>query len=213
MKIDVANMKIYDISMPIHHSMAVYKGRDSKRPKITTESDFSSGSTYESRLEMNLHTGTHIDRSLHMIPGGTTVETLNLEQVVAPCTVIDLTSVEDRIRKEDLEGKDIRENTFVILKTKNSFEDILEKEFIFVEKTGAEYLVSKNIIGVGIDTLGIERDQPDHETHIQLLGAGIVILEGLVLKNIPEGEYLLSAAPILIEGVEGAPVRAYLIKG
>lgn len=212
MNIDVNNMKLYNISMPINPSMAVYKGKASKRPIITVDGDFNTGSAYESRLEMNLHTGTHIDRSLHMIPDGTTVESLDLKQVVAPCTVIDLTTVQERIGREDLENKDIRENTFVLLKTRNSLEDILESDFVYVDKTGAEFLKSRKILGVGIDSLGIERSQPDHETHIQLLGSDIVILEGLRLKGVPEGEYLLSAAPILIEGVEAAPVRAYLIQ-
>lgn len=212
MKIDTNNMKLYDISMPIHPSMPVYKGRAEKRPIITVDGDFNTGSAYESRLEMNIHTGTHLDRSLHMIPEGTTVESLELKQVVAPCTVIDLTTVKERITREDLQGKDIRENSFVLLKTRNSFEDILETDFIYVDKGGAEYLKNKNILGVGIDSLGIERSQPDHETHIQLLSSDIVILEGLRLNGVPEGEYLLSAAPILIDGVEAAPVRAYLIQ-
>lgn len=212
MIINTDTMKIYDISMAIHYDMPVYKGREVKRPIITVDGDFNTGTAYESRIEMNLHTGTHLDRSLHMIPGGTTVESLSLNQVVAPCTVIDLSHVKDKITKEDLLGKDIRENHFVILKTKNSFENILEGDFIYVDKEGAEYLRDKKIIGVGIDSLGIERSQPDHETHIQLLGNDIVILEGLCLKDIAEGEYLLSSAPILIDKVEAAPVRAYLIK-
>ncbi len=212
MKIDSDSMKIYDISMPVAFSMPVYKGKAEKRPVLTVDSDFNTGTAYESRLEMNLHTGTHIDRALHMIPGGTTVESLELKQVVAPCSVLDLTKVKEKITAEDLRKKDFPEGTFLILKTKNSLEEILEQEFIYLDRTGAEYLLEKKVIGVGIDSLGIERSQPGHETHIGLLGAGIVILEGLRLKEIEEGEYLLSAAPILIEGAEAAPVRAYLIK-
>ncbi|HKL79586.1 MAG TPA: cyclase family protein [Mobilitalea sp.] len=212
MNIDINNMKIYDISMPISYDMPVYKGKEMKRPIISVDSDFSSGSTYESRLEMNMHTGTHIDRSLHMVPGGTTLESLRLEQVVAPCTVLDLTEVDEKITKEDLISKEIKEGSFLLLKTRNSYEDILEKDFIYLDNTGAELLASKNIIGVGIDSLGIERNQPGHETHLQLLSLDMVILEGLRLKEIEEGDYLLSAAPILIPGIEAAPVRAYLIK-
>lgn len=212
MNIDVNKMKIYDISMPISYDMPVYKGKEMKRPIITVDSDFQTGSAYESRLEMNMHTGTHIDRSLHMIPHGTTMESLKLEQVVTACTVLDLTKVRERITKEDLISKDIKEGSFLLLKTRNSFDEILEKDFVYLDRTGAELLASMNIIGVGIDSLGIERSQPGHETHIQLLGLDIVILEGLRLKGIEEGDYLLSAAPILIPGVEAAPVRAYLIE-
>ncbi len=212
MKITTETMRIYDISMPVLSSMPVYKGKEEKRPELCIESDFRTGTAYESKLHMNLHTGTHIDRPLHMIPGGSTVESLDLSQVVTPCLVLDLKEVRDKISKEDLIGKRIPEGSFVLLKTGNSFEDILEKDFIYLDRTGAEYLKEHKVIGVGIDSLGIERSQPEHETHILLLGSGAVILEGLRLKEIEEGEYLLSAAPIMITGAEASPVRAYLIK-
>ncbi len=212
MNINTDRMRIFDISMAIKPSMAVYKGKDEKRPEITIDGDFQTGTAYESRLHMNLHTGTHIDRPLHMIQGGATVESLDLSKVVTPCLVLDLTEIREKITKEDLIGKEIPKGSFVLLKTRNSLEHILESEFVYLDKTGAEYLSGLKLIGVGIDSLGIERNQPDHETHLFLLGSGIVILEGLRLKEIEEGEYLLSAAPILIDHVEAAPVRAYLIK-
>jgi len=64
---------------------------------------------------------------------------------------------------------------------------------------------------VGIDSLGIERDQPGHETHKILLSLEIVILEGLLLKNIREDEYFLIALPINVAGADGAPARAVLL--
>lgn len=212
MIINTKNMKIFDISMPISISMPVYKGREIKRPIISIDSDFSTGSSYESRLEMNLHTGTHLDTPKHMISTGYTLEELELSRMVTDCRVFDLTQVKDKITDKDLMKLDIREGDFILLKTRNSYEDILENEYIYLDKDGANYLTKLKIKGVGIDSLGIERGQADHETHISLFNADIMILEGLVLKNIKEGEYLLSAAPINIPGAEAAPVRAYLIK-
>lgn len=204
--------KIYDISMPIAYEMPVYKAREFKRPNLSIDSDFQTGTAYESRLEMNLHTGTHIDRTLHMIPGGNTIESLALEQVVTNCKVFDLTKVEEAITKEHLEKFTIEEDDFLLLKTKNSLENILEFDYIYLEKSGAQYLAEKKIKGVGIDALGIEKNQPDHETHLSLFEAGVVIIEGLRLGAIEEGEYLLVAAPINIVGAEAAPVRAFLMK-
>lgn len=212
MIIDTNSLQIYDISMAITPSMAVYKGKDFKRPIISLDSDFSTGSSYESRLEFNLHTGTHLDTPLHMIPQGYTLEKIKLDRVVTKCKVLDLTDVNEKITDKDLAKFSIEEGDFILLKTKNSYEDILENNFVYLHKSGANYLVKQNIKGVGIDALGIERDQADHETHISLFNADIMILEGLRLKDIEEGEYLLSAAPILIPGAEAAPVRAYLIK-
>jgi arylformamidase len=147
-----------------------------------------------------------------MIPGGKTLETLSLDKVITPCKVFDFTNKDISIGVEDLKKKDIQEDDFILLKSKNSFEDILEGNFIYLDREGSAYLRDKKIKGVGTDSLGIERDQPDHMTHIQLLEAGIIILEGLRLKDIPEGEYTLFAAPIKIHGTEAAPVRAVLIK-
>ncbi len=205
-------MKIYDISMKIEKNMPVYKGKPEKKPIFKLDSSFSSGSVYETRLEMNMHTGTHIDRPLHLIEGGSSMETLPLEKVVTKCKVFDLTEVNEKITAKNLETKPISEGDFIIFKTKNSFLEILENEFVFLEQTGAQYLCGKKIKGVGIDALGIERAQPGHETHKLLLGSDIVILEGLRLQGIEEGEYLLVAAPINIDGAEAAPVRALLIQ-
>lgn len=212
MNIDTNSFLIYDISMPITPSMPVYKGLEFKRPKISIDSDFSTGSAYESRLECNLHTGTHLDAPLHMMPDGYTMEKIDLSKVVTKCKVLDLTDVKDKITEKDLSRFSIYEGDFILLKTRNSYEDILENDFIYLERSGANYLVKMKIKGVGIDALGIERSQADHETHISLFKSDIMILEGLRLKDIEEGEYLLSAAPILIPGAEAAPVRAYLIK-
>lgn len=205
-------MKIIDISMPIHHDMAVYKGKEEKRPNLRVQSDFSTGSAYESVLEMNMHTGTHLDRSLHMIPDGTRIESLDLEKVITKCKVLDFSEVNDHITAEDLKKKDIKEGEFILLKTKNSFLDILEGDFIFLDKTGAQYLKDKKIKGAGTDGLGIERSQPNHETHILIMGIGGVIIEGLRLKDVEEGEYFLFAAPIYVIGAEAAPLRAVLIQ-
>lgn len=204
-------MKILDISMPITKDINVYKDNATKRPVVTVVSDFSNSSAYETKIEMNLHTGTHIDMPLHMLENGQTIEKIKLEKVLTRCKVFDLTHVEEKISKEHLSGKAISEGDFILLKTKNSLVENPGKNFIFLDKSGAEYLAGKKVCGVGIDSLGIERDQPGHETHKILLSSEIVILEGLLLKNIEEGEYFLIALPINVPGAEAGPVRAVLL--
>jgi arylformamidase len=204
--------KIIDISMPVYSTMPVYNGKPEKRPGLYIQSDYNSGSIYESRIDMNLHTGTHIDLPLHMLQQGKTVETLQLDNVITSCRVLDLTDAVDKISAVDLEKMNINKNDFILLKTRNSYEDILEKEFIYLDKSAAKYLADLKVKGIGIDSLGIERSQPEHETHIMLFEAGITILEGLRLNGVPEDEYILFAAPINIVGAEAAPVRAILLK-
>jgi len=209
MNIDTS--KVYDISMPITYDMAVYKGKEEKRPLLTAQSTFSTGSAYESVITMNMHTGSHIDSKLHMIEGGATVESLNIKELLTKCRVIDLSECTSSIGKKALVDKNIQSGSFLLLKTRNSTEDILEKDFIYLDRSGASYLAEMNIAGVGTDGLGIERNQSDHKTHLVLMNKGIHILEGLRLADIKEGEYFLSALPILIPGAEASPIRAVLI--
>ncbi len=208
-------MKIYDISTEISQDMMVYKDREEKRPNIKVVRDFSTGTVYESIITMDLHTGTHMDAPLHMIEGGETIENQDLSKVLRPCKVLDLTYVEDGIGVKHLEEKNIEEGDFLLLKTRNSLregEKSFDYDFVYLDKRGAEFLREKKVIGVGIDALGIERAQPDHETHKILMGDGIVIIEGLALKDVPEGEYTLIALPLKIKGGEASPVRAVLVE-
>lgn len=206
-------MKIYDISMTINENIPVYKNKEEKKPNLKVMQDFSSSSHYESRISMDIHTGTHMDAPLHMIENGDTIDNFDLNKAVTKCKVLDLTNVNDKITADNLKHKNIEKGDFILLKTKNSFVDEFDPNFIFVDQSGAEYLKNKGIIGVGIDSLGIERSQPGHETHKILLGNNISILEGLRLKDIEAGEYLLICPPLKIQGAEGAPVRALLVEG
>jgi arylformamidase len=162
---------------------------------------------------MNLHTGTHIDAPYHVDDTGATIDSVDLNKLIIKCRVIDLTNIIDRITKEDLIDKNIKTGEFLLLKTKNSEVEEFQADFVFLEKSGAEYLAESGIIGVAIDSLGIERAQPEHETHKILFRSGITIIEGVRLKEIKEDEYFMCALPLKIKGVDGAPARVVLIKG
>lgn len=205
-------MKIHDISVTISEDMVVYKNKDEKKPKISVTRDFDTSDGYESKIEMDMHTGTHLDMPLHVIKDGKTLDYLDLKKVVTKSKVIDFTDLEFMITKEDLENKKIEEGDFIILKTRNSFSKEFDFDFVYLEKSGARYLAEMNVKGVGIDSLGIERGQENHETHNILLEKEIVIIEGLNLKDVKEGEYFLVAAPLKIKGAEASPLRALLIE-
>lgn len=209
---EVNEMKIHDISMTISEDMQVYKDREEKKAKITNQSNFENSSVYETQLFMNLHTGTHIDAPLHAIKGADYIENYSLEQFYGESIVLDFSDLDTCITKKDLENYAINPGDFVILKTQNSLIDTFKWDFIYLELSGAEYLVDCKIKGVGIDGLGIERAQEGHPTHKVLLKNNIPILEGLRLKDIKEGRYTLAAFPIKIKDVEASPVRAVLIE-
>uniref|UniRef100_UPI00262A5A9B cyclase family protein n=2 Tax=Anoxybacillus TaxID=150247 RepID=UPI00262A5A9B len=135
-------MKLYDVTAPIFEGMPVYKNKPEKQPKLmTVTNDY----VTESRIDMDVHTGTHIDAPLHMVKDGETFETIPLEKLVGYCKVFDVTNVNDKITKDDLIHFDIQENDFILFKTKNSFDDAFNFEFIYVAEDAAAYLAEKRI--------------------------------------------------------------------
>jgi arylformamidase len=206
-------VKIFDISMSISKDMQVYKNKPEKKPIYKVTHDFSTGKIYESAITMDMHTGTHVDAPLHVIQNGKTIDDTSLEKLITNCKVVNLTKISEKISASDLLEVNIEMEDFILFKTKNSFTDEFKDNFVYLDESGAKVLRDKKIKGVGIDSLGIERDQPGYPTHKLLLQEGIVILEGLRLKDIEEGEYTLLAVPLKIEGVEACPVRAILLNG
>ncbi|MBN3555364.1 cyclase family protein [Fictibacillus nanhaiensis] len=202
-------MKIYDVSLPIFEGMPVYKNKPEKQPAFNTTQN---GHVTETRISMDVHTGTHVDAPLHMVPGGDTIETLPIEKLVRKAKVIDLTGSTGFISAEDLADKDIQKDDFVLFKTKNSWDTEFNFEFIYVNSDAAKVLAEIGIAGVGIDALGVERAQENHPTHKQLFENNIIIIEGLQLKEVPEGEYLMVAAPLKIRGLDASPARIVLIE-
>ncbi len=203
-------MKMYDVTGTVYEGMTVYKDKPEKQPKFN---QVTNGYVTETRLEIDVHSGTHIDAPRHMVVDGDTFESIPMESLVGQSKVFDLTDVEDGISKADLEKFDIQKDDFVFLKTKNSYEDHFNFDFIYLAQDGAKYLAELGIRGVGIDTLGIERSQEGHPTHKTLFANGIIIIEGLRLKEIEQGDYFMVAAPLKLVGTDGSPARVLLFEG
>jgi len=204
-------MKIIDISWPITPEMTTYKDRkDIFIKKIKTiEHD----GTRESTICMNLHTGTHIDAPAHFMPNGKNVNQLPLESLMGQCQVIDCTHVKEKITVDDLAPIELTKK-IALLKTKNS--NLLstapfDPHFIYLGASGAQYLAEKGVKAIGIDYLGIERNQAAHETHKLLFEHEIIIIEGLRLKEIASGDYQFICLPLAIKQTEAVPARAILI--
>lgn len=203
-------MRMYDVTGPIFAGMTVYKNKPEKQPTFKTVTN---GYVTESRIELDVHTGTHIDAPLHMANEGETFETIRMDSLVGSCKILDLTRVNDRITKPDLEQFDIQQGDFVLFKTKNSLEETFDFEFIYLAEDGAEHLAQLGVRGVGIDALGIERSQPGHPTHKRLFEAGVIVMEGLRLKHVEQGEYFMVAAPLKLVGTDASPARVLLFEG
>lgn len=198
-------MIIYDVSMTIKRNMKVYKNIEAKRPVLVNLRNHEDDGVYESKITMDLHTGTHMDAPLHMLAGGESIDQIAIEPLVTQCRVLDFTHISRNIGKDDLKNEDIKKGEFILFKTTNSGKSEFDPNFVYLDKSGAKLLMN---IGVK----DIERGQSGHETHKILFENNIYILEGLELEFIEKGEYILFALPLKIEGAEASPVRAILIK-
>lgn len=203
---------IYDISMELHDRIPVYGNSPIKKVTITRDFEFSKNGFEEAHLNMNLHNGTHIDAPRHMMDQGSTTDAIKLDRFYSKAVVIDLMHVKEVISAKDIASLNLPEDHFVLFKTTNSLEnDLFNPKFVYVGADAAQVLVNAKVRGVGVDGLGIERDQDGHPTHVMLMKEDIIILEGLRLAHVPAGHYTLVAFPLSIRGVDAAPVRAVLI--
>ena len=203
--------KIYDISVTLGLESITYPGDEPFRREVMRSIE---EGAEVSRLIMSSHSGTHMDASAHFIKGGKRIHEYNIERFILPARVIEIKDPKE-IKLEELEKSSIPENKALLFKTRNSMEGIsrngkFTKNFVHLSEEAADYCVKRNIPLVGIDYITIEK-VGSNTVHKKLLGNDIIILEGINLKNVPQGEYLLVCLPLKIMDGEGSPVRAILI--
>ena len=207
-------MKIIDISWPISESMTEYK--DGKSVKLTPTKSMENNGAREWSISMGNHTGTHVDNPAHFLATGRMIDKVELNSLIGPCRVLDLTSVTEKITPDDLVPFNIVKDEIILLKTTNSFRSPTDKfsySFVYISDLAAQYLAAQNIKAIGFDYLGIERNQPDHETHKAFMQFNIPIIEGLRLGTVAADDYFFVCLPLNIVGIDSSPSRAVLIEG
>ena len=147
------------------------------------------------------------------------MESLKLSRCVGPCRVVDLTHVVGHVTRADLESAGVAGAARLLLKTRNSEDGLLDREgfvedYVAIEREAAEYLVEIGVETVGVDYLSVEPfEDKEFNTHHALLGADVIVVEGLLLSGVEPGEYFLVCLPLKLEDSDGAPARAILIRG
>ncbi len=190
-------MKIYDISQEVF-SCAIYPG-DPKPEKQTLYST-EAGDLYNlTSFAMCAHNGTHVDAPFHFLHNGKTVDQVDLTHFVGDCFVA---GCEGNVTAMDAEG---------ILKKSNGAERILIAGKATVTAEAAEVFAAGEIKLLGNEGQTVGPVDAPMQVHLILLRREIALLEGIVLRDVPEGRYFLSAAPLNLSGADGAPCRAYLI--
>ena len=194
-------MRSIDISQEVF-SARIYPGDPAPEPMALQRIE-DGGVCNLSAFSMCAHNGTHIDAPFHFLPEGKTVDTLGLEPFVGECFVA---RREGELSEADAEG---------ILRSaeaRQAARRILIAGKATVTAAAARVFASAGILLLGNESQTVGPENAPAEVHRILLGRGVALLEGLVLDNVPEGRYLLSAAPLNLRGFDGAPCRACLIE-
>ena len=190
-------MKIYDISQEVF-SCAVYPG--DPKPERQVLSATAAGDLYNlTGLSLCAHNGTHVDAPFHFLPEGKTVEQMDLSVFVGDCFVA---RQDGNVSAADAEN---------IVSKANGAMRILIAGKATVTAEAAAVFANSGILLLGNEGQTVGPAEAPMQVHLILLQQGIALLEGIVLNDIPQGHYFLSAAPLNLAGCDGAPCRAYLI--
>ncbi len=210
-------MKIHDVTLPISAQMPVWPGD----PPVVLEqvSSMDAGAHDNvSRLSCGVHTGTHVDAPHHFLNDGRTVESLSLDVLVGPASLVHISEDIQVVTADVLEAAAIPSGTErLLLKTRNSLlwqrgEKEFFTGFIGISADGADWLVQHRIKLIGIDYLSIAPYKQSIPTHRILLTADVIIVEGMDLSAITPGTYILYCLPLKLVGSDGSPARVILVE-
>jgi len=202
-----------DASVSIHSNLAAY-GED---PPVEFEyvKAINMAEPYNLlQVKMTSHSGTHVDAPYHFFQSGKTVDQLPLDVLIGPARVV-LVRGQESISQKFLEKVDLEGVRRVLFKTDHSYlrdrYTRFRSNYVHLEVDACGYLVGKGVKLVGIDSFSIEEfDSADHMAHKVLLGAGVVVVEMVNLKDVEPGEYEMFCIPLKIKKGDGAPTRVIL---
>lgn len=209
-------MQIIDVSLTLSNQLPVWPGD----PRVLLERVHKiedGANSNVSRLDLQVHSGTHIDAPVHFLPGEKGVDSILLPNLIGPCFVLEFPDDVAIINRETLSSQYIPAGvTRLLFKTRNSTfwasgDTEFRTDFVGLAQDGAQSLVERGIRVVGIDYLSIAPYKQSRPTHETLLKAGMVIIEGLDLQQVTTGYYTLMCLPIKLAGSDGAPARVALI--
>ena len=191
-------MKIYDISQELF-GCAVYPG-DPQPERFVTLSIKNGDVCNLTAFKMCAHNGTHVDAPFHFYADGKTIDQVDLDRFIGWAYVAE--------RDGDI-GADDAKN---ILKAANGCERVLVKGKAVVTKEAAQVFAEARIKLFGNESQTVGPVDAPKEVHLIMLGAEIVLLEGIRLEKVPVGKYFLNALPLNLGGADGSPCRATLLE-
>ena len=195
-------MKIYDISQEVF-GCQVYPGDPAPEKKMLNSIE--KGDLYNlTTFSMCAHNGTHIDAPFHFLKDGKTVDEIRLEAFVGMAYVAEHHGIVTGDDTVDIIEKAKKQNP-------EAAKRILIKGDVEVSSEAAKVFASSGILLLGNEPQTVGLQNAPMAVHLVLLGADVVLLEGIRLAEVSEGIYFLNAAPLNLSGADGSPCRAVLI--
>lgn len=196
-------MKLYDISQEVF-GCVVFPGDPSPEKEVmmrTSDGDICNLSSFH----MCAHNGTHVDAPFHFIEDGKTIDQVDLDRFIGYAYV---TGREGIITADDASAilKEARRADV------RSADRILIKGNSTLSAEGARVFAEAGIKLYGNESQTVGPEDAPKEVHLIMLGAQVVLLEGIRLAAVPDGVYILDAAPLNLGGADGAPCRAVLME-
>lgn len=204
--------RIYDITVPLSPALPVYPGDPQVEVRAVTRQARGDAANV-SCITLSSHSGTHLDAPWHFVEDGATIDALAPDVLLGPARVYEVATA-THITAADLQQLDLQGAQRVLFKTGNGklWERAgFQSDYIALTASAARLLVERGVRLVGIDYLSVDAfEREDFPVHRILLGANVLILEGLDLRAVPPGAYELLALPLRLQGGDGAPTRAFL---
>lgn len=191
---------IYDISQEVF-SCQVYPG-DPAPARQKLQSIERGDVCNLTAFSMCAHNGTHLDAPYHFLRDGKTIDQMDLSVFVGPAWVTH--------RAGDISAAQARE-ILAAASLAGAGERLLIGGPAVISAEAARVFAGGGVLLVGNESQSVGPESAPAEVHRILLGAGTALLEGIRLGRVPEGRYLLCAAPLNLGGSDGAPCRAVLI--
>lgn len=200
-----------DITRPMDDTLVTWPGRE--RPKLRWEKRIAAGHHCNvSFWELSAHSGTHMDAPLHFVESGKSIDQIPPEAFIGECRVCDAGSAP----LEEVTAHRFAGTKRLLIKTGHSVlhpDGRYEPHETLMTETAASILLKGGLVLIGTDRLSVDDSRGQgFQLHHLFLGAGCVIVEGLLLTAVKEGSYLLHAAPLRASEMEASPIRALMMK-
>jgi len=202
--------RLWDISQPLRPGLPVWPGDT----PFAAEATWTHQATpvHVSKVTLSTHSGAHADAPRHYDPAGATAEALALSRYLGPCRVADARGARGAVRPEDAAAALDHPPPRVLLRTFEAFpHEAWISDFTAISAELIEALADFGVVLVGTDAPSVDPEtSKDLPAHNALRRRGLSVLEGLVLDEVPFGDYELIALPLPLTGLDASPVRAVL---